>query len=257
MKALIAFLLVMPLTAIGGDACDKVDSCSYSSMWSSFSQLTVTYSAKEEGKGSTFDYIVKDRESLITFNTKSGEATIYSIPGVATLWRGIGKTGVKTSQACYEDVRDTYAIMEGYAVRALFFIGLGIKGGPELVSDTVNIDITKREDTRVQINPGDHMMIRGPWSLKGQVKKGTGYTFNISHEFMAKGKSASLFLKGKWKKTPVELPVSDSQSLNDWLVCLSGEYSYEDGESSFTPIISDTSKLTTIGDLRALTKGAN
>ena len=101
------------------------------------------------------------------------------------------------------------------------------------------------------------MMIRGPWSLKGHVKKGDKYTFKISHEFMAKGNPVNLFLVGIWQKNPVVMPIEEDQSLNEWLVCLSGKYSYEDGKSSFTPIVEDTSKLKTIGDLKALTKGSS
>ena len=253
MRAVIVFLLCMPIAAMAADDCNKIDSCSYSSMWSNFSRLTVTYSNSKGARGPAFDYIVENEESLITFNSTTGKVNILSVPGIATLWHGIGKTGIKTSEACYEDVGDTYAIIESYAVRALFFIGFGVKGGPEIVSDLVNIEIANKEDTRVQINPGDHMMIHGPWSLKGNVKKNDKITFEISHEFMAKGKPASQILVGTWQNNPVVLPIENTQSLNEWLVCLSGEYSYEYGKSKFTPVVKDTSKLTTIGDLRALT----
>jgi len=253
MRAVIVFLLCMPIAAMAGDDCNKIDSCGYSSMWSNFSRFTVTYSNSKDEKGSTFDYIVKDRESLITFDTQTGKANILSIPGAAILWRGIGKTGIKTTEACYEDVRDTYAIMESYAVRALFFVGFGVKGGPEMIPDSVRIDVANKKDTRVQINPGDHMMIHGPWSLKGNVKKNDKITFEISHEFMAKGKPASLFLVGAWQNNSVVMPIENTQSLSEWLVCLSGEYSYENGKSKFTPVVEDMSKLTTIGDLKALT----
>jgi len=252
MRTTLSFLLIIPITAMAGDDCSKVDSCSYSSMWSNFSRLTVTYSDSKNGKGSTFDYIVKDRESLTIFDAQNGKASIFSIPGVASLWHGIGKSGIKTSQACYEDVRDTQAIMQSYAVRALFFIGFGVKGGPDAVLETVNIGIDNKEDTRVQINPGDHMMIRGPWSLKGYVKKSDKITFRILHKFMANGAPVSLFLAGAWQNDPVVLPIESTESLNEWLVCLYGKYSYEDGKSVFTPVVEDISKLKTIGDLRAL-----
>lgn len=247
----------MPITAIAGDDCNKTSSCDYSSMWSGFSRFTVTYSDSKKGKGSTFDYIVKDSESLTTFYTQTGKINIFSISGVATLWRGTGKTGIKTEQACYEDVRDTYSIIQSYATRALFFIGFGVKGGPEVVSKTININIANKEDTRVQINSGNHMMIRGPWSLKGQVKNNDKIVFNISHEFMQKENPASLFLVGTWQKNPVVLPIKNTQLLNEWLVCLSGTYSHKDGRSIFTPVIEDTSNLKTIGDLKALAKESN
>ncbi len=54
-----------------------------------------------------------------------------------------------------------------------------------------------------------------------------------------------------------EVQLEEDQSLNEWLVCLSGKHSHEDGKSSFTPIVEETSKLKTIGDLKALTKGSS
>lgn len=254
MKKILIVLLFLPIYAIANEDCGKSDNCNYPSMWGGFSKFTVNYAKSKGEKGSNFVYISSDREGLMTFETKIGTANIFSIPGVATLWSGIGKTGIKTSLSCYKDVRDTFAIIQSYAVRALFFIGFSIKGGPELVSDTVNIDVGNKEDTRVQINPGDHMIIGGPWSLKGFVKRDDKITFEISHKFLAKGNSVSLFLTGTWQDDPVVIPIENTQSLNDWLVCLSGKQSYENGKSKFTPIIDDTSNLKTIGDLRSLTK---
>ncbi|HWQ94736.1 MAG TPA: hypothetical protein VN418_04465 [Gammaproteobacteria bacterium] len=251
-RYIIILLLTLPINATGSDDCGKIDSCNYSSMWANFSQFTVTYSISKGGKGQTFSYLVKDRESLVTFDTQTGKANIFSIPGVATLWRGVGKTGIKTSQSCIDDVRDTFAIVQSYAVRALFLIGYGIKGGPEIVKGSMNIDIGNKEDTRVQINPGDHMIIGGPWSLKGSVTKKENVTFEISHEFMAKGIHKSLFLSGVWESSSAILPIESIDSLDEWLVCLTGQYSYEGGKSKFTPVVEDTSKLKTIGDLRAL-----
>ncbi len=256
-RYIIILLLTLPINAIGSDDCGKIDSCNYSSIWANFSQFTVTYSNSKGEKGQTFVYMVKDRETLITFDTQVGKANIFSIPGVATLWRGIGKTGIKTSQSCIDDVHDTLAIVQSYAVRALFFMGYGTKGGPEIVKGNMNIDISNKEDTKVQINPGDHMIIGGPWSLKGRVTRTENVTFEISHEFMAKGIHKSLFLSGIWKSNPVTLPIDSTDSLDEWLVCLTGQYSFEGGKSKFTPAFEETSKLKTIGDLRVLTKGSS
>jgi len=242
----------MPITtAMAGDDCSKVDSCSYSSLWSSFSRLTVTYSSSKGGKGTTFDYYVKDGESLTTFDTETGKATMFSIPGVATLWRGVGITGIKPWRACYEYIGDTHSLVDSYAVRLLFFLGFGVKGGPEIVSDSVNIDVANKEDTKVQITPSDSLTIRGPWSLKGNVKRGDEITFDFSHNSKAFSHSASLFLVGTWQNNPVELPIETTQSLNEWLVCLFDKPSNKAGKSESASAVEDASDFKTIEDLKA------
>ena len=239
---------------IADEDCGKIDSCNYSSMWANFSKFSVTFSNAREEEGSTFVYTLQNGESLMTFEVNNGNVDIFSIPGVATLWRGIGNTGVKTSQACREDVRDTYAIIQSYAVRAMFYLGFGVKGGPEMITADINVDVSNGKDTRVQINPGDHMIIGGPWSLKGEINSGEQISFEIAHDFTVKGEAKSLFMSGTWRDDPVVMPVESTQPLDEWLVCLSGRYSYEGGESKYTPILEDTSGLKSIGDLRALTK---
>ncbi len=247
-------MLLLPAYALADD-CNVVDSCNYSSMWSGFSKFDVMYSDLKESKGSKFEYFVSGNESLMTFETKNGTAKIYSIPGVASLWKGIDTVGIKSDQECHEVVKDTQAIIQSYAVRALFFLGFGTKGGPDNFDKEINIDISSKEDTRVQINPGDYMMIGGPWTLKGHVIKNKNIVFDISHQFIGKnGKLTSLYLTGEWVNTPLVIPVENEESIRDWLVCLSGRSSYEDGKNIFTPIISDASKLHNIGDLKALTK---
>ncbi|HET7833273.1 MAG TPA: hypothetical protein VFK88_09965 [Gallionella sp.] len=245
-------MLLLPLHALADNSCEKIDSCVYSSMWSDFSELRVTYSDGKEKAGAEFVYMDTPTESLMTFPTKNGTATVFSVPGIATLWHGIGTTGIKTAPGCYENVGDLFAIIQSYSVRALFLIGFGVKGGPELVNKSMPIDASSLNDTRVQINPGDHMIIKGPWSLKGIVKKSESIEFQLAHEFTAEGKTKSLFLRGLWKKVPVSLPVADTQPLGDWLVCMSGTYSTQDGKDQFTPVIEDTKNLKTIGDVRAL-----
>jgi hypothetical protein len=222
-------------------------------MWSGFSELRVTYSEPKEKQSAEFVYLINDRERVMTFPIKQGTATIFSVSGVATLWHGIGAVGIKPDPGCYEDVQDTFAIIEGYAVRALFLIGYGVKVGPELVSDTVSIDSRNQNDMRVQINPGDYMIIKGPWSLKGKVKKAYNrIEFQLSHGFTVKGKAETLVLKGSWRNAPITLPVDDTQPLEDWLVCVSGEYAHKDGKDEFTPAIEDMTIIKTIRDVRGL-----
>ena len=256
MKRILLAILLLPGYVLAEEDCGKINSCNYSSMWGDFSKFTVTYSNSKGEKGSTFEYIVADKQTLMKFETKKGTAQIFSIPGVATLWQGIGQTGIRTSQECRADVRDTYAIIQSYAVRALFFLGYSVKGSPETITKDLTINLESDEDTKVQINPGDHMMIRGPWSLKGYVKKDKEITFEISHEFIGRNGAASLYLTGSWENNPYTMPVKNSESLNNWLVCISGKYSYEDGKSIFTPAVKDTSKLKNVGHLRAPTKGS-
>ncbi len=225
-------------------------------MWSGFSEFKVTYSGSKDEKGSTFEYYVTGNESLMSFETQKERARIYSIPGIATLWSGIDQFGIKTSQECQGVVKDTFAIIQSYAVRPLFFLGYGTKGGPEDIESVKHIDIASDEDTRVQINPGDHMIIGGPWLLKGKVKKEKDViNFNIHHEFVGKdGKVVNLYLTGLWGKGGTEVLVEEHENLDDWLVCMSGKYSFENGKSVYTPSISDTSSLNNIRDVKALTK---
>ena len=257
MKRLFIALLLFPIYTSVAEDCDKINSCNYSSMWNDYSKFTVTYSNKKGEKGKNFTYIISDKESLITYETRYGTAQILTIPGVATLWRGIGTTGIKTSPGCYEDVRETYTYIQVYKVRALFFLGFSVKGGPALVSDNLIIDINNTEDTIIQIDPGYNMTIHGPWSLKGYINKGDNITFEISHDFMSEGRPVSIFLAGSWQNDPIIFPVKSTETLNGWLVCLSGQYTYDDGKENFTPIIKDKSKLKTIGDLRSLTQRSN
>ncbi len=251
------YLLLVPISALA-DECSKVNSCNYSSMWSGFSKFEVTYSDSKENDGTTFEYFIGENESLMTFETRNGKAKIFSIPGVATLWKGIDESGIKNSQECRSIVKDTYAIIQSYAVRPLFFLGYGVKGGPEIVETEKVIDISSNEDTRVQINPGDHMIIGGPWILAGTVSKKEDIRFSIAHEFVGKnGKKSNLYLEGIWDEKRHDIPVRDIEPLDDWLVCMSGRSSYENGKYVFTPNFSNTTGLENVGDLKALTMPSN
>lgn len=250
----ILILLLVPISVLA-DECSKTNSCDYSSMWSDFSKFEVTYSDSKENEGTTFEYFINNNESLMTFETRNGKAKIYSISGVATLWQGIGETGIKNSQECSSTVRDTYAIIQSYAVRPLFFLGYGTKGGPDELGNHKVINIASDEDTRVQINPGDHMIIGGPWVLVGRVINEDIIKFAISHEFVGKnGNKTNLYLTGVWDNKLNDMPVNGEESLDEWLVCMSGRYSYEDGQSTVTPNYSDTSKLKRVSDIKALTR---
>src|SRR5262245_45558005 len=142
-----AILFLLPLHASGDGRCEKDDSCNYSSMWGGFTELRLRYSGTRERKGSEYVYLQTPTESLMTFPVKNGPATTLSVPGVATLGHGIGTTGIKNSPSCYEDVGDTFAIVQSYAVRALFLLGSGLKGGPELVGETMTINVDNADDT--------------------------------------------------------------------------------------------------------------
>ena len=116
------------------------------------------------------------------------------------------------------------------------------------------IDISSNEDTRVQINPGDHMVIGGPWKLEGSVQNEGHLKYRISHEFKGKnGKKSSLYLTGKWDNKPHSIPIDGIESLDEWLVCIWGSHSYEDGKSIFTPNFSEKLNLKTVSDIKALT----
>ena len=106
MKRLLIAILFFPAFAVAEEECGKINSCNYSLMWGGFSNFKVTYSNSKGEKGSTFEYVVSDGQSLMKFETKNGTAQIFSIPGVATLWQGVGNTGIKSSQECHSDVRD-------------------------------------------------------------------------------------------------------------------------------------------------------
>ena len=255
MKRGFLLILFLPISVWASD-CSTVDSCNYSSMWSGFSKFEITYAESSDGEGATFEYYVSDRETLMSFETQKGTALIYSIPGVATLWSGVDSVGIKTSQECRGIVKDTFSIVQSYAVRPLFFLGFGTKGGPKNIVSEKSIDLNSEEDTRVQINPGDHMIIGGPWSLKGKVRKDTDVIrFTIHHKFVGKKeKDSKLFLHGAWSDSESNLPIDEAESLDGGLVCMAGEYSYENGKSVFTPLVEDTTNLSYIGDVKALTK---
>ncbi|MEC4091935.1 hypothetical protein [Pseudoalteromonas rubra] len=245
-------LLLLPVTVLAED-CSGINSCNYTSMWSQYSKFEVTYSNSEKEKGTTFEYFIDNNESLMTFETKNGRAYVYTIPKVATLWKGVGETGIKSAKECRAVVKDTHAIIQSYAVRPLFFLGYGTKLSPEQLGKENIIEISNNEDTRVQINPGDHMVIGGPWKLEGTILKDKYVKYSISHEYKGKnGKNSSLHLKGEWVSQPHSIPIDAKESLDEWLVCIWGSYSYKDGKSIFTPNFSETSKLTTISDIKTL-----
>ncbi len=249
----ILILLFLPIIVLAED-CSEIDSCNYSSMWSNYSNFEVTYSSSKEEKGTTFEYFIDKNESLMTFETKNGPANIYTIHGVATLWKGIGEKGIKNTKECRAVVRDTHAIIQSYAVRPLFFLGYGTKLRPEKLEEEKVIDISSNEDTRVQINPGDHMVIGGPWKLEGSVQNEGYLKYRISHEFKGKnGKKSSLYLSGKWDNKPHSIPIDGMESLEEWLVCIWDSHPYEDGKSIFTPNFIERLNLKTVSDIKALT----
>lgn len=250
------FILILTLfiPCLAQADCDDKSSCDYTKEWSRFTKFVAAYSTEEGGEQTEFEYLQTENELVVNVSSKKGVTTLFSINGVGTLYKGIGVTGFKTSQECYTDVGDTYAILQSYAVRALYFIGIGSEVTPATVNQTHQIKYKhKKGDSRVQINPGDHMNIGSPWYLSGTLEKGEEITYNIHHRHTVEGELKDLFVSGSWDNSPISNEIIDNTSLDNWLVCISGKYSYENKEQKFVPYITDTSNLKTVGQLRALT----
>ena len=75
-----------------------------------------------------------------------------------------------------------------------------------------------------------------------------------SGSFVVMKELKDLFISGLWSNNPIDNGIADNVALNDWLICIGGKYSYENKEPKFEPYITDTSKLNTVGQLRALTR---
>lgn len=238
--------------------CDEKSSCDYTKDWSKFTRFVAEYSATEDGKSTKFEYLQVGNEMVVNVISKKGVTTLFSINGVGTFYKNIGATGFKTSQECYSNVGDTYAILESYAVRALYFIGIGSQVTPATISGKHEIKYQhKDDDSRVQINSGDHINIGSPWYLSGSLNKEQKISYNIHHQHTVKNELIDSFVKGSWSNASVVKGIGDEVTLNDWLICIGGKYSYENEEPKFEPYITDTSNLKTVGQLRALTMPSN
>lgn len=247
-------ILTLLISSFAQADCDEKTSCDYTKEWSGFTKFVAAYSAEEDGEKTNFEYLQTKNELVVNVSSKKGTTTLFSINGVGTLYKGIGANGFKTSQECYSDVGDTYAILQSYAVRALYFIGIGSEATPDTINKKHKIKYKhKKGDSRVQINPGDHMNIGSPWYLSGSLKKGDEITYNIHHEHTVDGELKDLFVTGLWSNLPISNGITDSSSLDGWLICIGGRYNYENKEQKFEPYITDTSNLKNVGQLRALT----
>lgn len=236
----LALALTFPISSYSNPEFQKTDPCTDFSRWSEFSQFSVTYSNPTTKESNRFDYWQQDKDLFITIDTLKGKVNMFSIDGVGSLWRGIGQTGIKSAQACGQDVGDTHTIFLGRAVKALVLLDSGVKDGPETISDDVNIDVSDQNDREIYINPSDTVIIRGPWSLTGRVSKNEKISFEMTLKSTIKNKPKRMYLDGSWQKTPVKFPVQDREPLGEWLVCLTG------------PIPEMKDAPTTIGDLKAL-----
>lgn len=237
--------------------CDEKSGCDYAREWSDFTKFVAAYSATKDGDKTEFEYLQTENELVVNVRSEKGVTTLFSINGVGTLYKNIGSTGFKTSQECHSEVGDTYAILQSYAVRALYFIGIGSDVTPATINKKHKIKYKhKNGNSRVQINPGDHMNIGSPWYLSGSLEKKEGITYNIHHKHTVKKELKDLFISGLWSDDSIENGINDNIVLNDWLVCIGGKYSYENKESKFEPYITDTTQLKTVGQLRALTRAS-
>lgn len=251
----IILILTLFTSSFAQANCEEKSSCDYTKEWSGFTRFVATYSATRNGDKTEFEYFQTENELVVNVSSGKGITTLFSINGVGTLYKNIGFTGFKTSQECYSDVGDTYAILQGYAVRALYFIGVGSEVTPETIDGKHNIQYKhKKGDSRVQINPGDHMSIGSPWSLSGSLEKKEDIAYDIHHKHTVNKKLEDLFVSGLWSNKPVNNGIADDATLNDWLICIDGKYNYEDKEPKFEPYIADTSKLKMVGQLRALSR---
>jgi len=248
------FILTLFISGIAQADCDKNNSCNYTKEWSGFTKFITEYSAKKNGESTKFKYIQTDNELLIEVSSVKGVTSLFSINGVGTLYKNIGETGFKTAQECRPTVGDTYAILQSYAVRAMYFIGVGSQTTPTTLKGKQKITYEHKEgNSRVQINPGDHMNIGSPWNLSGTIEKHQEITYSIHHQHTVKNKLQDMFIIGSWSDLPTSNGIDNKIQLNDWLVCIGGKSNYIDGKYSFDPYITDTSNLKTIGQLRALT----
>jgi hypothetical protein len=235
--------------------CEKKSNCDYSEEWSGFTWFTAEYSAKRDGESTEIEFTQNNRELLVDVVSKNGTMTLFSVHGVATLYHGVDETGFKTMQECRQIVGDSYAILQGYAARAIYFIGVGSGAGPEKIKGLKKIDYAhEKGKSRIQINPGDHIKIGIPWYLKGTLENNNGISYDIHHKYTKTNELVDMFISGKWSDKPVDNRIENTANLADWLVCINGESSYVDGEYNFVPSISDTINLKNVGHLRALTK---
>ena len=162
---------------------------------------------------------------------------MYSIPRFTTLWSGIGKTGIQSS--CREYVKDSKSILYGYALRPLFFLGLGTNGGPQKVNTRVDINKIITKNTKIQINPGDSISMKPNWTLQGYVKKENKNKFSFELVQKYKNTKSNLYLSGTWQNNPIVLPIDNKDLLKNYLVCISKKY------------IKETSNIKTIRDLKS------
>lgn len=249
----IVLILTLFISNFSYARCNETSSCDYTKDWSDFTRFVAAYSATDGGDKTEFEYFRSENELVVNVRSNKGVRTLFSINGVGSLYKNFGTTGIKTAQECYSDVGDTYAILQGHAVRALYFIGIGSDATPTTINQKQKIRYKhKKGDSRIQINPGDHMNIGSPWYLSGFLEKSDEITYNIHHQHTVDGKLKDLYISGSWSNTPVSNGINDGSSLDDWLVCIGGKFSYENNEERFEPYITEVSDLKTVEQLRAL-----
>lgn len=253
--SVIASILVATSLALSGADNDDAKRLDYFSEWLEFKRFVATYSPKEASEERTFEYIQDGREVLINITVEGELKQLLSIPGVATLYNGMGNAGIKTAEACYGDVGDMYSVLQSYAALPTYLIAVGAKSTPDGLLDKRTFEYSQiKHDERIQVNPGDHMVVGAPWHLSGHVVRAGDVNYDILLKQTVAGKLKETAVKGVWSSSATDIGVNDQDTLNGWLVCIAGKSVFRDGQYKFEPVTSDFSKLETIGHLRALAK---
>ena len=242
-------------SAAQADCHNKTD-CNDIKTWSDFTQFSAEYSLEKNGESTEFKYLKSSNELLVEVQSTKGLTTSLSIDGIGTLYKNMGETGFKTKQQCLSTIGDAYAILQGYALRAIYLIGVSSKGTPTNLDKKQNLAHKHQEgDSIVQIKPGYRITIGAPWNVSGTIEKQQEITYSIHHQHTVENEPQEMFIKGHWSDQPSLNKVDDNALLNDWLVCVDGVSRYENQEWKFEPYIIDTSNFTTVGQLRALIHG--
>ena len=255
----IFIIFILFVTSCSVHRAGSKESCNYLEKWADYSQLKVTYQNVDSTSLESFDFYRNQKEKLVIARFGKNEETykMLLIPGVATAYQGFKDNGNKTYVDCSPIVGDSSSILNSYSVNALYFLGRAHKNGPLTIHDKKTIEINEKGPSqRIQINPGDHMILETPWNLAGTLKKlaNGDIEFKFKRSFIKNKKNTIESITGTWSIRDIEIPIQDQHDLKDWLVCVSGKYNGGYKKSNFVPIVEELSKLETFKDLRAIQK---
>jgi len=233
----------------------SVENCKRMHNWHDFTWLKVTLYNPDTTSPSTYEFIKEQNEKIIYHYLNQNEDVykVLIIPNVGVAFKDEKESGIKPASECQLIVGDTVSILYSQALRILYFLGRIDIAGPQSISVKKQINI--KEDghpTRIQINPGDHFTMGTPWELSGTVNKNgdSDIVFDFKYEFYKEGKQIIVPIKGVWSNRRIANPIKNQDNLSDWLVCIDGTYKENREKQVFVPVISNISKLKTIGDLR-------